>query len=127
VTTDYCDVRTECILPVIGCRSGVWRRNQQRDRNSVQSELSGLLQAEQGMRVENLGAGRLFGGAQVPVVRGRNLTRYNMLYQRHSQQEAQLSQRCRATLYGGNAVAENEMLNLLSTLKGVFHCTENRD
>jgi len=49
------------------------RRDQQRDRNSVQSELPRLLQGQQGVRLEDLRARRLFSGAEVSVVRGRNL------------------------------------------------------
>ena len=50
--------------------SRLWRRNTARPRHLVESQLPGVLQAEQGMRLEDHRADWVHRGAQVSIVRG---------------------------------------------------------
>ena len=56
--------------PVAVVDSGVRRRDPARPRHPVESQLPGVLQAEQGVRLEDHRTDRLHGGTQVPVLRG---------------------------------------------------------
>jgi len=68
VTVHICFAHRNVVCLVVF--SGVWRGNPARSRHSVQSQLPGILQAEQGMRLEDHRARRVHGRSQVPVVRG---------------------------------------------------------